>query len=124
MSMSDLSEATAERLDQSTTGTEAGAESARQLSANFMFATQKLMLEEWVFAGNEMFERTKIEMHLFSEFASKIAGAHSIKDIRSLYEECGKHQVEFVRRDCDRLLRHSEHVIEAASKLFKSHPLD
>ena len=41
-----------------------------------------------------------------------------------MYEECGKHQIEFVRRDCDRLARNGERLIEAAAHLFKSHPLN
>jgi hypothetical protein len=63
-------------------------------------------------------------MHLFSELVSKMAGAHSVKDIRTMYEECRKHQIEFARRDCDRLFRNGERLIEAASRLFKSHPLN
>ena len=82
------------------------------------------MLEELVFASNEIVERAQTEMHLFSEFISKMAGAHSVKDARTMYEECGKHQIEFVRRDCDRLFRNGERMIEAASGLFKSHPLN
>jgi hypothetical protein len=97
---------------------------ANQRAANFMFGAQRLMLEELVFAGNEMLDRTRTEMHLFSELASKMAGAHSVRDIRSMYEECGKHQVEFIRRDCDRLFKHGERMIEATASLFKPHPLD
>ena len=97
---------------------------ANQRAANFMFGAQKLMLEEIVFACNEMLDRTQTEMHLFSEFASKMAGAHSVRDTRVMYEECSTHQIEFIRRDCDRLFKHGERMIEAASNLFKSHPLD
>ncbi len=97
---------------------------ANQRAANFMFGAQKLMLEELAFAGNEMLDRTRTETHLFSEFVSKMAGAHSVRDIRSMYEECGKHQIEFIRRDCDRLFKHGERMIEAGSSLFKNHPLD
>lgn len=77
-----------------------------------------------MFVGNEIMDRTRTEMHLFSEFASKLAGAHSVRDIRAMYEECGKHQIEFIRRDCDRVFKHGERMIEAASSLVKNHPLD
>jgi hypothetical protein len=97
---------------------------ANARAASFLFGAQKLMLEEFVFAGNELAERAQTEMHLFSELVSKIAGAHSVKDIRTMYEECGKHQLEFIRRDCDRVFKNGERVIEAASNLFKSHPLN
>ena len=97
---------------------------ANHRAADFMFDAQKLMLEEFVFAGNEMLDRTKTELHLFSEFVSRMAGAHSVRDIGSMYEECGKHQIEFIRRDCDRLFKHGERMIEATASLFKPHPLD
>lgn len=103
---------------------ETGIDKANRRAANFVFGAQKLMLEELVFAGNEYMERAQTEMRLFSEFASKIAAAHSVRDFKTMYEECGKHQIEFVRRDCDRLFKHSERMIDAASKLFKSHPLN
>jgi len=104
--------------------TQAQITKANERAANFLFAAQKLMLEEFVFASNELFDRAQTEMHLFSEFASKMAGAHSVKDIRTMYQECVKHQLDFMRRDYDRIFRHGERVIDAASNLFKSHPLN
>ncbi|MET4222082.1 hypothetical protein ABIB00_007318 [Bradyrhizobium sp. LB14.3] len=62
-------------------------------------------------------------MHLFAEFASKLAGAHSVRDLRTMYEECSKHQLEFIRRDCDRVFKNGERVIEGASNLFRTRPL-
>ncbi|KQW20625.1 hypothetical protein ASC80_10330 [Afipia sp. Root123D2] len=97
---------------------------ANQRISNFMLGVQKLMLEEFVFLGSEFLDRTQTEMNLFSEFVSKMAGAHSVKGISTMYEECREHQLEFIRRDCDRILKNSEHVIDAASDLFKSHPLN
>jgi hypothetical protein len=97
---------------------------ANALAVGFMFGAQKLMLEEMVFAGSELLDRAQTETHLFSELVSKMAGAHSVKDISTMYEECSKHQIEFVRRDCDRLLRHGERMIEATSNLLKSHLLN
>src|SRR4051812_26858270 len=117
MSTPKPSEAGIATLEQATA--ETGIADANTRAAGLMFGAQKMMFEEFVFASNEMLERTQTEMHLFSEFVSKMAGAHSVRDIRTMYEECSKHQIEFVRRDCDRLLRHGEHVIEAASKLLK-----
>jgi len=93
---------------------------ANRSALEFMFDAQKVMLEEMAFVGSEMFDRTRTEMHLFSEIASKAAGAHSVKDIKAMGEECGQHQIDFIRRDSERLFRHGERVIEAASKLFAS----
>jgi uncharacterized protein YceH (UPF0502 family) len=124
MSMPELSEADAASPEQATAEAATQMVKANQRVANFVFGAQKLMLEELVFTSNAMVERAQTEMHLLSELASKMSGAHSVKDIRTMYEECSKHQIEFVRRDCDRLFRHGERLIEATSSLFKSHPLN
>jgi hypothetical protein len=89
---------------------------------DFMFDTRKVILEEMVFAGKEILDRTRTEMHLFSEYASKIAGAHSVKDMKTMCEECGQHQIDFVRRDSERLFKHGERMIEATSELFSNRP--
>lgn len=119
MSTPELSEAGAAIPETATVQVETQLANANQRAANFIFGAQNLMLEELVFAGHEMRERTQIEMHLFSEFVSKMAGAHSVRDIRSMYEECSKHQIEFLRRDANRLFKHGERMIEATSNLFK-----
>lgn len=111
-------------VEQATTETEARIAKASERAAGFLFGAQKLMLEEFVFLGNEFLDRAQTEMHLFSELTSKMSGAHSVKDVRTMYEECSKHQLEFIRRDCDRVFKNGERVIEAASNLFKSHPLN
>ena len=111
-------------VEQAATETQTTMAKANERASSFLFGAQKLMFEELVFAGNELVERAQTEMHLFSELVSKMAGAHSVKDIGTMWEECSKHQVNFIRRDCDRVFKHSERVIEATSNLFKSHPLN
>lgn len=90
--------------------------------AEFMFGAQKLMLEEMVFASNEMLDRARTETHLLSEFVSKMAGSHSVKDLRTMFAECGQHQIDFVRRDSERLFKHGERMVEATSKLLANRP--
>ena len=119
MSMPELSDAGTATVEQATQMAK-----VNQRAAGFVFSVQKLMLEDLVFAGDEIMERAQTRGHLFSEFASKIAGAHSVKDIRTMYEECGKHQIDFIRRDCDRFFKHGQRMIEATSSLFKSDPLN
>jgi len=41
-----------------------------------------------------------------------------VRDWGAMYRECGLHQLEFIRRDCARILRHSEGIIRKTSKLF------
>jgi hypothetical protein len=35
-----------------------------------------------------------------------------------MYRECGQHQIDLIRRDCDRFFRHSTRAIEAALGLL------
>ena len=97
----------------------------RQLDANkpvlhFMFGAQRIMLEEMAFAADAMLDRVRTETHLWGEFAAKLASAHSVRDLNAMSRECGKHQLEFIRRDCDRLIRHSERLIEATTSLLNN----
>jgi hypothetical protein len=91
-----------------------------QSALDFVLGAQKMMLEELVFAGNEMLERTRTETHLFTEFVSKMAGAHSVSDVRTMWQECGQHQLDFIRRDSERLFRHGERMVEITSNLINS----
>jgi hypothetical protein len=109
-------------FEQSVTDAATQLTAANKRAVDFMFGAQKAMLEEIVFAGNEMLDRVRTEMHLFSEFASKMAGSHSVKDVKTMYEECGQHQIDFVRRDCERLFKHGERLIETMSNLFGNRP--
>ena len=103
-------------------GAETRVTKTNKRALDFIFGAQTMMLEEIVFANNEMFDRALTEMRLFSEFVSKTAGAHSVKDIRTLAEECGRHQIDFIGRDCERLFKHGKRMIETASDLFSSRP--
>ncbi len=81
---------------------------------------RNVMLDEVLFAGNEFLNRAITETQLFNEFLAKMAEAHSVKDIGAMYRECSRHQVEFIRRDTERLLKHSERVIDNTSKLIET----
>lgn len=95
---------------------------ANKHALDFMFGAQKVILEEMVFAGNEMLDRARTETHLLSEFVSKMAGSHSVRDLKTMCEECGQHQIDFIRRDSERLFKHGERMLETASNLFSSRP--
>jgi len=99
-----------------------GATAASKRVMDFVFGAQQAMLEEMVFISNEMLDRARTEIHLFSELASKLAGAHSVKNIKAMCEECSQHQIDFIRRDSERLFKHGERMIETSSKLFHSRP--
>ena len=85
---------------------------------DFMFGAQRVMLEEAMIASTEMFDRVRTELHLFSEFASKMAEAHSVNNVQAMGEDCSRHQIDFLRRESERLFKHGERMIEITSKLL------
>jgi hypothetical protein len=117
--MTELSETRAEMIEQPAADDTANLAQANHRAMNFLFGAQRLMLEELVFVSNEMLDRMRTETHLFTEFASKLAEAHSVSNIRTMWEECGRHQVDFIRRDAERFFKHGERTIENMSKLIQ-----
>jgi hypothetical protein len=93
-----------------------------QCILNFMFGAQKAMFEEVIFAGKEILDRVVTETHLFGEFSSKMAGAHSVEGLKTMCQECGQHQIDFVRRDSERLFKHGARMVEVTSGLFSNRP--
>jgi hypothetical protein len=109
-------------IEDSVAKTVAGWNNSNKCILNFMVRAQKAMLEEMMFVGREILDRALTETHLFNEFSSKMAGAHSVEGLKTMFQECGQHQVDFVRRDSDRLFRHGERMIEVASGLLSNRP--
>jgi hypothetical protein len=122
--MSELSERAASGSFPAIPNAEAEATRLNQGALEFMLGAQKMMFEELVFLGDQMLERTRTEMHLFTEFVAKMASAHSVKDIRTMCQECGQHQLDFLRRDSERLFRHGERMIAATSNLINGRDLN
>ncbi len=116
--MSESSERAAPASFSAAANAEAEATRLNQSALQFMLGAQRIMFEEMVFLGDEMLERTRTETHLFSEFVSKMAGAHSVKDIRTMCQECGQHQLDFIRRDTERVFKHGERMLAATSNLI------
>jgi hypothetical protein len=122
--MSELSERTASGSFPAAANAEAEATKLNQGALEFMIGAQKMMLEELVFLGDEMLERTQTEMHLFTEFVTKMASAHSVNDIKTTCQDCSQHQLDFFRRDSERLFRHGERMIAATSNLISGRSLN
>ncbi|HLZ01168.1 MAG TPA: hypothetical protein VKR55_03345 [Bradyrhizobium sp.] len=120
--MTMLSAAPAPTFEKSAAAGEAESARAARSALSFAAALQAMILEEVSFVGQELLDRAVTETHLFNEFLSKVAEAHSVKDLKTMWEECGRHQIDFIRRDCERLLRHDERMAETASRLFGRDP--
>lgn len=84
---------------------------------DFLFGLQWVLMEQTVFAAEEWLDRTRTETHLFAELVSKMAEAHSASDIKTLCRECGQHQIDFLRRDSDRLFNQGGRMVNALSNL-------
>ena len=97
---------------------QAEANRLNQSALEFLFGAQKILFEEFIFFTDEMLERTRTETQLLTEFVTKMAGAHSVKDVKTMCEECGQHQLDFLRRDSERLFRHGERMIATTSNLI------
>jgi hypothetical protein len=115
--MAGLSEAR-ELTDQTTADAALRVAKANTNTLNFLFGAQRLLLAEFLFASNEIFERARTELHLFTEFVAKMAGVHSVEGIRDMSQECARHQIDFIRRDCEQLFSHGQRSIETVSKLL------
>ena len=117
--MPELAESKVVEQEQSTDRAMQLADANRQ-TLHFIIGAQRMLLEEAVFAAHAMFDRVRTETHLWNEFAAKLAGSHSVKDLNAMGRECGKHQLEFVRREYDRQFRHGERLIDATSNLLNN----
>src|SRR5947207_609639 len=93
-------------------------EDANGQALHFMIGAQRMLFEEMAFTADAMFDRLRTETHLLGEFAAKLAASHSLQDWKAMGGECSRHQLEFARREYDRLFRHGERLIEATSNLM------
>ena len=122
--MAELSERAVSGPAQSPASGEAEASKLNQSALEFMLGAQKILFEELVFFSDEMLERARTEANLFAEFASKMASAHSVKDVKTMCQECGQHQLDFLRRDSERLFRHGERMMATTSNLISGRSLN
>ncbi len=108
------------------TSEQLGADAASQLTKankyafSFLTGARNVLLDEMLFAGNEFVDRAAAETKIFDEFVHKLAEAHSVRDLGTMYQECTRHQLDFIRRDTERLFKHSERVIDNTAKLVET----
>jgi hypothetical protein len=93
---------------------------ANKYALYFLTGSRNVLLDELLFAGTEFVERAVVETHLFNEFVSRMAEAHSVRDLRTMSVECTRHQLDFIRRDTERLFKHGERMIDNAANLIET----
>ncbi|MCA1456051.1 hypothetical protein I6F35_23065 [Bradyrhizobium sp. BRP22] len=93
---------------------------ANKYAFSLLEGTGNALFDEMLFVGNEIVDRAVAETAIFNEFLSKLAEAHSVRDLGAMYQECTRHQLDFIRRDTERLLKHSQRVIDNTAKLVET----
>ncbi|CAN5308051.1 hypothetical protein BH11PSE4_BH11PSE4_10450 [soil metagenome] len=81
-----------------------------------MYEAQKVIAAETMLSVTEMLDRFRTEIHLWNEFVSKVAAAHSVKDYGEVWQECGRHQIEFARRQTDLIFNHGQRALDAVAQ--------
>ncbi len=91
---------------------------ANKRGLQFSLGAQKAILDEMIEAGSSALEHTQAQMNVASEFASKIAEAHSFKDIIKVYQDCGQHQMDVVRKESQRFVAHGRELLDKSFTLL------
>ena len=118
--MTDVSEQSSATNEPLATDAASQITKANKYAFSLWVSSQNVLLDEMMFAGNEILVRAVEETRIFNEFLVKLAAAHSVKDLGTIYQECTRHQLDFVRRDTERLLKHSDRVIHNTAKLVET----
>ncbi|MBR0752368.1 hypothetical protein JQ604_09245 [Bradyrhizobium jicamae] len=100
-------------------GTDVGSRlvGANRYAFSILNGLRDVLWDEMTFANKEFVERIAVETTLFNELIAKLAEAHSVRDYGAAYRECAQHQLEFVRRDMERVLKHGERAVDNAARL-------
>ena len=118
--MTELSQVRFEMIEQPVADATDKLAKSNQRAVDILVGAQRLVLDELIFAGNEMLNRATTEAHLAIEFCSKMAEAHSVKNVRTRWRECAEHQIDFLRRESERIFKHGERVNEKMALLFST----
>ena len=93
---------------------------ANRYAFSILSGMRDVLWDEMMFANKEFVERIAVETTLFNELISKLAEAHSVRDYGAAYRECTQHQLEFMRRDLERVLKHGERAVDNAARLAQT----
>ena len=79
--MTDVSEQSSATNEPLATDAASQLTKANKYAFSLLAGSQNVLLDEMMFAGNEFLERAIAETRIFNEFISKLAEAHSVKDL-------------------------------------------
>jgi hypothetical protein len=91
---------------------------ANRRGLQYSLGAQKAVLDEIIEVGSSALEHTQAQMNVATEFASKIAEAHSFKDVVKACQDCSQHQMDVVRQDSQRFIAHGRELLDKSFKLL------
>jgi hypothetical protein len=97
----------AEAAARSTKSATGAAETGRK-SIEAMTGVQKELFETFEQMNRDWFDRLKAEADLATECFSKLAGARTIPDVATAYQECATRRMQLLAEDGQRLLAAGE----------------
>jgi hypothetical protein len=93
---------------------------ANKRGLQFSLGTQKALLDEMIEVGSAVLEHTQAQINVATEFASKIAEAHSFGGVIKACQDCGQHQMDVVRQDSQRFVAHGRELLDKSFKLLET----
>ncbi|MBN8968828.1 MAG: hypothetical protein J0G95_10245 [Rhizobiales bacterium] len=90
---------------------------ATERGLELMLAAQQAMFEEIVHTRDDAIEHAMVQARVSAELISKIAGAHSVKDVVNAWSECSQHQIDVLTQDSQRAMGHLRNLVECSFAL-------
>ncbi len=90
---------------------------ATQRGLELMLAAQQAMFEEIIDTRNDALEHAMVQTRVSAELISKMAGAHSVKDMVCAWRECSQHQMDVLAQDTERTMGHVRNLVERSFAL-------
>jgi len=78
---------------------------------------QRLMIYEIIQANQDALEQARSGIGITQEFISKIAQAHSVKDLATAFRDCGHEQMDRLHRSYEQSFAHGHEIFEASAGL-------
>lgn len=90
---------------------------ATQRGLELMLTAQQAMFEEMIHTRDDAIEHALAQARVSAELISKIAGAHSVKDMVCVWRECSQHQMDTLAQDTERTMGHVRNWVERSFAL-------
>ena len=83
----------------------------------FSLGAQRLALHEILRVSQDALDYARSRVNITQDCISRIAGAHSVKDIATAVRDCGHRQLDQLQEDYEHLIAHGHEVVDASSGL-------